>query len=155
MINRCAQVLLITFFLMGILIDYTSPNLGFREDRLALWNSSPTTGEEQAVMWIQHHIPTNSYILIDNLMWTELHDTGNASKSYRFAYDYWKVEKAPILQVDALHNNWRKVDYVVITIFMQDDAYNNHLLAEDAINHSTLVATFDTGWPIEIRKVNK
>jgi len=155
MINRCAQVLLIAFFLVGMLIGYTSPSLGFQEDHLALWNSSPTTGEEQAVMWIQHHIPANSYLLIDNFMWADLHDTGNTLKIYRFAYDYWKVENAPILQVDTLHNDWRKVDYVITTLSMQGDAYTNHLLAENVINHSTLVAKFDTGWSIEIRRVNK
>ncbi len=101
------------------------------------------------------HIPTKSYILIDDFMWTDLHDTGQASKNYNFAYYYWKVEEDPTIQQGVFHNNWHRIDYVVTTIDMFTDAKGNNMtLVENALNHSTIIAKFDTGWPIEILKVD-
>ena len=153
-LGRSVQSVLIVLCLVGMLAGYTSPNPRLQADPLAFWNSSPTTGEQEAVTWVKEHISANSRILIDDFMWTDLHDTGNFLHNYQFAYYYWKVYADPANGV--FHNNWHNVDYIVTTIDMFYDAHGSNMsIVENALNHSTILAKFDTGWPIEILKVNK
>jgi 4-amino-4-deoxy-L-arabinose transferase-like glycosyltransferase len=156
MIVRLAQGVVGGFCLAGMLIGYTtSPDLGFKGDTLILWNSSQAVAQQQAVTWIEEHLSPDSHIIIDQYMWTDLHD--NYPNRYAFAHYYWKVQDDPAIRDTVFHNDWRNFDYVITTIQMLTDVQNTHMtLVEGAIEHSTVIAHFDSGgWPIEIRRVDK
>ncbi len=155
--SRAIQIVAVMLCLVGMLSGFTSPNPGFQADNTLLWDGSSTTAQQQAVEWMQEHISPTSRILIDDYMWTDMHDTGNASSNFTFAYYYWKVYSDPAISIGVFHNDWRNIDYIVTTIDMLYDAQSSHMaIVEGALNHSTLLVRFDTGnWPIEIRKVNK
>lgn len=118
---------------------------------LLLWSGTQADAQNQATQWIEKHLPVSSRIIIDESMWTDLYDSG-----YRFADYYWKVQEDPAIRDKVYHNNWRNFDYVVTTIQMLTDMRNqNMVLVVATIDHSTLIASFDTGgWPVQILKVN-
>jgi 4-amino-4-deoxy-L-arabinose transferase-like glycosyltransferase len=155
--SRAMQIVVVMLCFVGMLSGFTSPNPGFQADNTLLWDGSSTTAQQQAEEWVQEHISPTSRILIDDFMWADLHDPGNASSNFTFAYYYWKVYSDPTISIGVFHNDWRNIDYIVTTIDMLYDAQSNHMaIVEGALNHSTLLVRFDTGnWPIEIRKVNK
>jgi hypothetical protein len=84
-------------------------------------------------------------------MWPELYTDG-----YTFAHYYWKVDEDPAIRNGVFHNDWKNIDYIVTTPEMtQDINENNMQILKDPIQHSTVVANFDTGgWSVEILKVN-
>ncbi len=138
--------------LCSLWAGYTSSDLGFKYNPLVLWNSSQADAQNETTQWIEKNLPLGSHMIIDESMWTDLHDSGFTSAHY-----YWKVQYEPAVRDELLHNDWRNVDYVVTTTQMLTDAQQAHLtLVEDAIMHSTPIAHFETGgWPVEIRKINK
>ncbi len=99
--------------------------------------------------------PESSHIIIDQYMWTDLHDS--SPDFYAFAHYYWKVQDDPAIRDKVFHNDWHNIDYVVTTQQMLFDAQQANLpLVEAAIEHSTVIAHFDTGgWSVDIRLVNK
>jgi hypothetical protein len=116
---RMTQLLVAGLCLTAMLAGYTprSSDLGFKSDPFILWNDSQAVAQQQAVGWVEAHLPLGSRIIIDQYMWTDLHD--NYPNRYAFAHYYWRVQDDP------------------------------------AIEHSTVIADFDTGgWPIDVRRVN-
>jgi len=151
-VARAIEMVMVVLCLVGTLVGYTSSDLGFKSNPFLLWNGSQADAQQQAIEWIKEHVPPGSRMIIDESMWTDLYDSG-----YRFAHYYWKVEDDPAIRDEVFHNDWRTVDYVVTTIQMLTDVRQNQMtLVGGAIDHSMVIARFDTGgWPVEIRKVNK
>ena len=85
-----------------------------------------------------------------------MYDTGTGI-SFKNVQWYWKVDLDPAIRLNVFHNNWRNIDYMVVSGQMVHDAQASNLtLVETALEHSTVIVRFNTGtWPIEIRKVNK
>ncbi len=154
-VARTIKIFLIGACLVGTLLGYTSSNLGFKSNSFLLWNGMQANAQQQAVNWVEAHLPSNSRIIIDQYMWTDLHNS--YPHIYAFAHYYWKVQDDPAVRETLFHNDWRNVDYVVTTPQLLLDAGRNQMtLVEQAIAHSTVMAHFDTGgWPIDVRKVNK
>lgn len=117
-----------------------------------LWSSKQADSQNQAVQWVENNLPTNSHIIIDESMWTDLYDAG-----YRFADYYSKVQDDPAIRDTVYHDDWRQFDYVVTTPeLLSDMQYLDMTLVKTVVDHSTLVTFFDTGsWRIEVRKVSK
>jgi hypothetical protein len=151
-IGHAIQIVAVVLCLVGILGGYNSPNLKFQSDHLMLWNSTQADAQNQAVTWVEEHIPTGAHIVVDEYMWTDLYDKG-----YKFVHYYWKVEQDPAIRDGVFHNNWRNIDYVITTDQLVHDVQAQQVsLVGTALAHSTLLVHLDTdGWPVEIRKVNK
>jgi len=82
-------------------------------------------------------------------MWLDLHDT------HDLAHYYWKVDQDPAIRNGVLGNDWHNVDYVVMTDQMSYDAeVATNSLVKEALANSTGVALFNTGWRVEVRKVD-
>lgn len=140
-----------------LLPGYDNPQLGFRSDHLELWHNTQADAQRASMAWVLHHIAPNSLIIIDNYMWTDLHDPADGSKGFRYAHWHWKVDLDPAIRDRVFHGDWRNVDYVVTTPQLLTDMRTGNLqIVTAAVQHSTLVAHFDTGgWPIDVRVVNK
>ncbi len=158
MVFRSGQMITTGLCLASIMINYSSPTLGLRNDPLLLWKpSSAVVAQREAIDWIRNNVPLCSSIIIDPYMWTDLHDLPNEQGGYKFAHSYWQAALDPAIRDDVFHDDWRNIDYVVDTPGFLFDTHTNHLqLVEEALTHSTQMASFDTNeWPIEIRQVNK
>ncbi len=153
---RTTQLLVAGLCLTAMLAGYTprSSDLGFKSNPFILWNDSQAVAQQQAVGWVEAHLPPGSRIIIDQYMWTDLHD--NYPNRYAFAHYYWKVQDDPAIRDTVFHNDWRNFDYVITTIQMLTDVQNTHMtLVEEVIEHSTVIAHFDTGgWPVDVRRIN-
>lgn len=133
-------------------VGYGAPNVGSQVDPLILWDGTQADAQNEAVAWVEEHIPENSRIVTDMYMWPDLYSDG-----YKYVHYYWKLEADPAIQDGVFHNNWRNVDYLITTpqmlLDMQDE---NMTLVKALIENSSTVAAFDTGhWRIDIRKIHK
>jgi 4-amino-4-deoxy-L-arabinose transferase-like glycosyltransferase len=125
--------------------------LGYQRSGKLLWTANPVAGQLQAVKWIDRHVTPNSRMVIDQYMWSSLH-----TQEPRFpdAQYYWKVGEDPEVQREGFGDDWRKVDYVVTTPqLVSDTRAQGFPIVLPALEHSVLVAAFNTGWPVEVRRV--
>ena len=132
--------------------DYGSSDISNSHNPLIFWNGTQADAQDMATSWIKDNVSPKSRILIDEYMWSDLHDDG-----YAYAHYYWKVQTDPAIRDTLFHDNWRNFDYVATTSQMLVDMQTQNMtLVKDVIDNSTPVAHFDTGgWRVEIRKVNK
>jgi hypothetical protein len=121
-----------------------------------IWQASPVTGQERAVSWAERHIPPDNTIVIDMYMWVDLHDPGSLSQQpFTLAHFYWKVAEDPAIRDGVFHDNWRKIDYIITTPqLVQDTQLQGFPIIRAALDHSRSVASFNTGWAVDIRKVD-
>ncbi len=152
------------------LAGYQSTTLGFEIEAqarvaerakyklgLTPWRSEQSTAQKQAIDWVRANIEPGSTIIIDNYMWTDLHEQREGRPHYDLAHWYWKVEQDLEIKDGVLEGDWRNVDYVVSTRQMISDTEVEHLgLVDKALQRSDSLARFNTGgWPIEVLKVDK
>jgi len=143
--------------LCALALGYRSPGLNFQSDPTQLWTSTQSEAQIQAVAWIKAHIPSNKSLMIDESMWTALHDDPHGGPIYPRADWYWKFDYDPAIGGTVYHNNWRNVDYVIATDQMLGDiGIVKQRLTTAIMAHTTPVVRFDTGgWPVEILRVVK
>jgi len=123
--------------------------IGTGTNPLVVWQSQPGVGQREAIAWVEANTPPDSRIIIDMYMWLDLHDT------HDLAHYYWKVDQDPAIRNGVLGNDWHNVDYVVMTDQMSYDAeVATNSLVKEALANSTGVALFNTGWRVEVRKVD-
>jgi hypothetical protein len=143
----------------------------FHADPLCLWKNRQAEVHRQAAAWIIRHVPRDSYMIIDQSIWLELHDvqlrddsTSNkdipeAERNFEHAHYYWKVAQDPAIRNDVFFNDWRRIDYIVTTEQLREDIRRENRngkfsLIIKALTHSKQVAAFDTGgWPIRVYRV--
>lgn len=121
-----------------------------------LWHLQPVNGQVEAVHYIQQHLPPNSRMIIDMSMWFDLHHPTTRQPAFVYAEYYMKAAADPSIAKGIFSDNWRKVRYVITTRqLLQDAQQNGFSLIINAVNHSKLLAHFDTGgWPVEVREVD-
>jgi hypothetical protein len=94
-------------------------------------------------------------MVIDMYMWPDLQHLSGSTRTFRNAEYYWKAAADPTVDKRIFSDNWRKVQYVVTTPQLLQDSVNSgfHLII-NALDHSKTVASFNSGWPIDVRKVD-
>ncbi|MGI5835061.1 MAG: ArnT family glycosyltransferase [Chloroflexota bacterium] len=111
----------------------------------------------QQLEWIRANIPNSSVLVVDDDLWVDLHEPGGGAPIFPRAHSHWKVAQDPAVQVQALNNDWRQVDYMV----MSDDLLNtfneeNETFPLEIYANSRMVAAFADGdVQLQIRKVVK
>jgi hypothetical protein len=130
--------------------------VGYNRSDRGLWTNHPVNGQVQAVKWVQQHLSPTSRLVIDEYMWRDLHDPRDGAPTFRHADYYWKVADDPEVRRGVFGDNWRKVDYVISTPQLVDDARHNAFpVVAPALEHSIPVAAFDSGgWRVEVRHVD-
>lgn len=115
-----------------------------------------TTTQREALTWVRKHVPTNAQIVIDDDLWVDLRDGPEGQPDFPGAHSHWKVANDPAVYRDLFNNEWRNIDYLIMTpgleeIFEQD----KEKLPYQAYSRSTPVASFEVGEAaIEIRRVD-
>jgi 4-amino-4-deoxy-L-arabinose transferase-like glycosyltransferase len=129
--------------------------LAFNRSDRGLWTKHPVNGQVNAVRWVERHLSPTSRMVIDQYMWRDLHDPSRGAPAFRNADYYWKVADDPEVRHEVFGDSWRNVDYVISTPQLVDDArHNDFPVVVPALEHSVLVAAFDSGWRVEVRRVD-
>ncbi len=154
--QRFVPPVVVGLCLIGTLGGYGSPHLGFDDNPLTLWTNKQAHVQAQTVAWVQEHIPPESLIIIDQSMWTDLHEQTDGSNAFPNAHYYWKVAHDPAIRDGVFGNDWQRVNYIITTPQLVKDAREQDFpVVNAALAHSQPVVTFDTGgWPVEIRHVH-
>ncbi len=101
-----------------------------------------TTNQLRAVDWITENAPRESAIVIDNYAYTEL----QYQSHYHNADYMFMVEYDPRIRYDELENDWRNIDYILVTHEVIKQMANGSLpFIKEAFLHSELVADYRFG----------
>jgi hypothetical protein len=113
--------------------------------------------QHDALAWVRQHIPTQSRLAIDDDLWVDLQAGGVDRQRYPYAHSHWKIEGDPEIYHDILKDDWRNVDYLVLTPGLgKRFKEKGGVILQPAYLNSETVAMFADGTAsIEIRQVRK
>lgn len=108
-----------------------------------LYNAQPDQAGRAAVQWIKQNVPAQSYIISRDDMWTDLHEAGFEGPAFPNVHSHWKVGADPAIKNGVFHNDWRTVDYLIMTPGLENSfqAVGN-TVAMQAFQHAHLVKTW-------------
>jgi len=100
-------------------------------------------------VWIRAHVPHNAFIVINSYLYLDLRVPGGVGVGdgapYPHAEIYWNVAYDTELHVQALENNWDRIDYIVADSEMLRDiqTYGGQMnIIKEAYDHSVKLAEF-------------
>lgn len=112
-------------------------------------DASPDTPYRKAELWVEHHVPRHSPLLVDDTMWLDLVRDGFHQKDVVW---YYKLDQDPGVGAK-FPGGWRSFQYIVSTEILRTTNYNVPSV-KAALEHSRVVAQFGTGQKrIEIRRI--
>lgn len=122
-----------------------------------LYTQDPSAVGRAAVTWIKQNVPSNSYIITRDDLWTDLRDPGFGGPAFPHLYSHWKVAGDPAVYDKVFHNDWRNVDYLIMSPGLKGIfASTGDNVALNAINHAHKVAGWShEGVSVEVWKVDK
>lgn len=150
-INATA-VLLPAAALLALLIGYVN----LRPHTYA-FTVDQTSIQRQALSWMQENAPVNAQIVGDDDIFVDMRFGAPGEPSFRGYHSHWKVANDPAVYRTLFSDDWRNLDYLVVTpemvrIFEE----NPDRLPYQAYINSTEVASFTLGDDqIAIRQVIK
>lgn len=104
--------------------------------------TNETKNQIAATDWIKRTLPENADILIDSVMYVELHDPAYLNnKSFENAEWFYKVSRDPEVRDEKYDNDWQRFDYIALTHEMLKQIDN--FPEEDLVTKS-----FDNALPI-------
>lgn len=112
--------------------------------------------QRQAVTWIEEHVPSDAQIVVDDELWVDLRNGTEDHAGFPGTHSHWKVANDPAVHHDLFHDDWRSIDYLVMSPGLEKIyAQYPDKLPNQAYQRSTPVASFNYGDAVvEIRKVN-
>ena len=128
---------------LAAVVTYDIQDTGFR------FFQHPTSAQNQALVWIRAHVPHNAFIVINSYLYLDLRVPGGVGVGdgapYPHAEIYWNVAYDTELHVQALENNWDRIDYIVADSEMLRDiqTYGGQMnIIKEAYDHSVKLAEF-------------
>jgi 4-amino-4-deoxy-L-arabinose transferase-like glycosyltransferase len=104
----------------GYLITYNDKN---RLQLLDQYRLSLTDLQAQQVAWVRAHVPTDNRLIIDDDVWTQLHDEPPV---YPNAHSHWKAASDPDVRDKVFHADWHRLNYVVMSNKMRPAMEQNN-----------------------------
>lgn len=122
-----------------------------------LYLQQPGLAGREAIGWIKHHIAPESMIIADDDFWTDLREPSEDGPAFPNVHSHWKVASDPAIRGGVFNDDWRMVDYLIMTPGLEDtfrDAGNT--VALDALRNAHLVRRWSVdGATVELWKVDK
>ncbi len=122
---------------------------------------SQTQLQARQLQFIRSNVPSSAFVIVDDDLWVDLHERVSRNPVYTKAHSHWKVQGDPDVRVKILNDNWRNVDYLVLSAGLAD-TFSGKISGETedfvlaAYNNSRVIALFEQGEVrLEVRKVNK
>ncbi|MGY6024581.1 ArnT family glycosyltransferase [Streptomyces spinosirectus] len=82
-----------------------------------------TRMQEQQVAWIRQHVPSNARIIMDDDLWSELHDV---PPFYPYAHSHWNAAADPDVRDKLFGKRWQNIDYIVMSNKMRQSMEGNN-----------------------------
>jgi 4-amino-4-deoxy-L-arabinose transferase-like glycosyltransferase len=111
--------------------------------------------QHDALAWIRQNVPAQSKLAIDDDLWVDLRLGNSQDSKYPYAHSHWKIAGDPEIYHDLLKDDWRNLDYLVLTpgLGQRFQEKGGNLLGP-AYKNSESVVMFDDGTAsVEIRRV--
>jgi endoglucanase len=117
----------------------------------------PDAGARDATTWVKQHLAPQSLIVTRDSFFTDLRTPGLGGPAFPNVHSHWKVGLDPAIRDGVFHDDWRTVDYVLLTPALEQDFKNsNDTVALDALAHGHLVQQWATdAGPIGLWMVDK
>lgn len=122
-----------------------------------LYTQDPSVAGREAVTWIKQNIPSNSYIIMRDDLWTDLREPGFGGPAFPNIYSHWKVAGDPAVYQTVFKNDWHNVDYLIMSPGLKDVfASTGDTVALNALSHAHKIAGWSSeGNIVEVWKVDK
>ncbi|GAC1670865.1 MAG: hypothetical protein PVS3B1_10070 [Ktedonobacteraceae bacterium] len=134
-------LLLLAFVVVIVLSDLTHAS--------ALFTQRPSSAQTDALVWVRENVSHNSVLVINDYLYTDLHEAGGLGvadgATYPYAHNYLNVAYDPELHDQLLHNDWQHIDYIIADAKMVQDIRTQGgpmLLIDRALHHAILRADF-------------
>ncbi len=153
-INALSEQLRVVVYVLGVLL-LSSAFIYTARDHYTL---NITQEQVAQLQWIRTNIPPSAKIAIDDDLWVDLHDQVGRAPVFPYAHSHWKVQGDPDIREKLLHDNWRNLDYIVLSddLLQNMERENTEDFMLTAIRNSRPVAQFEKGDVlVQIRQVNK
>lgn len=86
-------------------------------------NLTLTDMQEAQVDWIRKNVPPDSRIIMDDDIWSELHDV---RPFYPFAHSHWNAASDPDVRDKLFGKKWQNIDYIIMSNKMREAIAKNN-----------------------------
>jgi 4-amino-4-deoxy-L-arabinose transferase-like glycosyltransferase len=110
-----------------------------------------------AIAWIQNNLPPQSMIIADDAFWPDLRDPTPGEPAFPNLHSHWKVGQDPEIGEDVFHNDWRTVDYLIMTPGLANNFVGvPYPVALNALRHAHPIQRWEAdGTRVELWQVDK
>jgi 4-amino-4-deoxy-L-arabinose transferase-like glycosyltransferase len=110
-----------------------------------------------AVEWIQANLPPDSRIVADDAFWPDLRMPAAGVPAFPNVHSHWKVGQDPEIGDGVFHNDWRTVDYLIMTPGLEQNfAGTTYPVALEAWQHAHPIQRWAIdGTVVELWQVDK
>ena len=101
-----------------------------------------TRSQIDTIKYIKEEIPEDAFLVMDDSIYVDLHEPGFINdKVFKNAEWSWKVEKDPEVREEKLGNDFRKIDYIILSheILKQMKFYKEDFVERAFLNSSMLI----------------
>lgn len=107
---------------------------------------NPVQANREALSWVKHNVPPSSRMVVADDFWTDLRQKGLDGPAFPEAQSHWKVAQDPAVRGGVFHNDWRRVDYLLMTPLTLGEFHATHdQVALQALQHAQLVRSWKAG----------
>ena len=105
-----------------------------------LYTQDPNKDVQAALVWVKQNVPSKSYIITRDTLWTDLREPGLWGPAFPNVHNHWQVATDPAVRDAIFHDDWHTVDYLLIMPDMvQQFVDSNNTVALDALHNANLV----------------
>ncbi len=123
-----------------------------------LLTGDQTYGQKLAKNYVMQNVPNDAVIIADDFFYLDLRQPQNMAQAKTNVQIYFKVDTDPEIGRDMLKNDWRNINYLLVTIQqMQKDLQARSLpMLAEAYAHSHLVKSFPSreGWELQLLQID-
>ena len=122
-----------------------------------LYAAGSSQAGHAAIAWIQEHVPPHSGIIADDAFWPDLHEPIPGQPAFPNMHSHWKVGQDPEIGEGVFHNDWRTVDYLILTPGLENNFVGvAYPVALNALRHAHPIQRWVAdGTQVELWQVDK
>jgi len=122
-----------------------------------LYAERPSEAGRAAIAWIRQNVPPQSAIVADDAFWPDLRVAGPSGPAFPNIHSHWKVGSDPEIGEDVFHNDWRTVDYLIMTPGLEHNFEGvKYPVALEALRHARPIRRWEAdGTVVELWQVDK
>jgi 4-amino-4-deoxy-L-arabinose transferase-like glycosyltransferase len=110
-----------------------------------------------AIAWIRANLPPDSWIIADDAFWPDLRMPPRGHPAFPNIHSHWKVGQDPEIGEGVFENDWRNVDYLIMTPGLEQNfAGTKYSVARDAFQHAIRLRRWEVdGTRVELWQVDR